>query len=537
MSRSPVQPRRAPWRLLVATALATSVLTSAPDATHAANPGPDTLVIAADGAPTDLDPATSYDGPSALLMRGLYEGLVRMKGASTTQIEGSIATSWASSQGGKVWTFQLRHNDVFHDGTPVTAEAVKESIVRTLTINQGPAFIPGTFVAPSGISAIGPYTLRFTLKAASDVFPRALAAQWGNWIVSPTAIKKYGKKLHTWLQTHDAGSGPYVLSQITAGQSATLTRFDRYWGGWSGHHVSRVIINNVIATATRRELVEKGDADITQRLTSLDLLAISKEPNLKVDRSYGMTNLQLVMTEAGPLASAKARQAMAYAFDYNAFINDLLKGYGRQAQGPLPRTFLGHDLSLPLYKTDLNKAKSLLQEAGVAPGTTMTLWYQAEDEVTKDAAQVMQAQLAQLGITLKTEVREATAFVSMYYGNTPPPNRPNFFVWYWYPDYNDPGDWLYPQYYSKEAGSAGANGGFYKNATVDKLLDQAALLSDTKQRLKLYDQVQRILYWDDPAAVYLADLPESVVYRSNVHGYYLNPVYTATFDVYNLWKS
>jgi peptide/nickel transport system substrate-binding protein len=527
-------------RLVSVTCLAALPFAARPLKIHAAAPDTHTLVIAYAQAPSDLDPATSYDGPSAAILRGTYEGLVRLKANSTTQIEGALATSWTSSNGGKIWTFNLRHNVTFHDGTPFNAAAAKASMERTLKINQGPAFIVATFVAPSGIQVVDPYTLRFTLKAPSDVFLRALAAEWGNWIVSPTAFMGHqtkGDLGHAWLQSHEDGTGPYMMTQIVHGQSTTLDRFPGYWAGWSGNHLDRVIINVVTADATRREVVEKGDADLTGTLTSQDLTAMAANPALVVDRSYGMTNLSLVMTEAGPLASPQARQAMGYAFDYNAYINDLLKGFGRQAQGPLPRTFLGHDFSLPLYTTDLGKAKTLLQQAGVAAGTQMTLWYQSEDERTHDAAEVMQAQLAQIGINLKIEEHDASAFIGMYYGNTPPAKRPNFFVWYWYPDYNDPGDWLYPQYYSKLAGSAGSNGGFYHNALVDKLLDKAALLADTKQRLALYNQVQHIVTWDDPAAVFMADLPEAVAYRKNLHGYYLNPVYTATYDLYRMWKS
>lgn len=521
---------------LLASGLATAVRAAAPRANGDAT-GTQTLVIAYHQPPSDLDPATSYDGPGAAILRGEYEGLVKLKGKSTTQIEGALARSWSVSQGGKVWTFYLRHNVRFHDGSLLTASGAKAWIDHVLTVNQGPAFIVGSFVQPSGIKAVNRYTLRFTLKAPSDVFPRALAAEWGNWIASPKLLRMGQKKLHTWFQTHDDGTGPYKLQHLVPGQSITLVKFPGYWGGWSGHHVSRIIVNVVSADATRRELVEKGGADLTETLTPNDLVAMRANKNLVVDDSYGMTNLAFVMTVAGPLKSPLARRAMGYAFDYNGFIHGILKGFGRQSQGPLPRTFLGHDFSLPLYKTNLTLARKLLQQAGVKSGTTMTMWYQSEDETTRNAALVMQAQLSQLGIQLKLEAHDATSLIGEYYGNSPASQRPNFFVWYWYPDYNDPGDWLFPQYDSHEMGSAGANGGFYKNSKVDQLLQKAATMSKTAPRLKLYNQVQQIVTWQDPAAVFLADLPESTVYRKSLHGYYLNPVYTATYNYYAMWKS
>jgi peptide/nickel transport system substrate-binding protein len=538
-ARAPFR-RRLGWCLLSAVMVLVPFFTwSRVPPTHAAatRVGKSTLVVAWWLPVDDLDPATSYSGTGAMVLRGLYDTLVRMKGASTTKVVGDLATSWSSSRHFRVWTFHLRHNVRFHDGTRFDAAAAKKSIDRVLTLDQGPAIIDATFVKPSGVRVIGPYTLRFTLKHPSDLFLRALAAQWGNWIISPKALARPPKNLHTWLQTHDAGTGPYQITRYVPAQSVVLSRFPGYWAGWSGHHVSRIIINSVTTDATRRELLEKGDADLTTNLTPQDLNALSQNPRVRVDTRYGMRNVALVMTDGGPLASPLARRAMCYAFSYNGFVNGLLKGYARQAQGPLPRTIQGHDFSLPMYHTNLDKARALLHKAGVAKGTKMTVWFESGDEVKRDVALVMQAQLAQLGIQLQVQAQGGSTFGGMFFGNAPVAQRPNFFVWYWYPDYNDPGDWLYPQYESSQKGSAGSNGGFYHNATVDRLLTEAQSVPQTKRRLALYKKVQQIVTWTDPASVFVADLAESTVYSARVHGYYLNPVYTGSFDFYTMWKS
>jgi peptide/nickel transport system substrate-binding protein len=495
----------------------------------------DTLIVAYAESPVDLDPGTSYDSQAATVLRGEYEGLVRLRGSSTTAIVGALAQSWTVSPDHKVYTFHLRHGVTFHDGTPFTAAAVQLSYTRELTLNQGPAFIIGQFVSPKGIKVIDPYTVQFTLNAPSTVFLQAMTSQWGTNIISPTAIKQHPKDLHTWLQSHEAGTGPYMLSSLVPGQSYTLVKYPRYWRGWSGKHVSRILDRIVTADATRREQVARGDADIANGLTPSDMATLAKDSTVNADVRYGARNLSLVMDVYGPLASTAARQAMCYAFDYNAFIKDLLHGYGQQAQGPMPRTLAGHDNSLPLFPTDLNKAKSLLAQAGVKSGTKLTLWYQAEDEVTKYAAEVMQGQLSQLGLNLSIQPVESTTLTGTFYSNKPASQRPNFVAWYWFPDYNDPGDWLYPQYDSSQTAGAGSNGGYYKNATVDKLLAQAGATVDSAKRLALYKQVQQALV-SDPPAVWLADLPETTVVRRGVQGYVLNPAYTDTYDYYALSK-
>lgn len=504
-------------------------------AAHPAAAPADTVIVAAAEAPVDMDPATSYDSQAAAVLRGEYESLVALRGSSTTDIVGALAQSWTANAAHSVYTFHLRHGVTFHDGTPFTAEAVRASYARELTLNQGPAFIIGQFVTPKGIKVLDPYTVEFDLTAPSTVFLQAMTSVWGTHIISPTAIKQHPKDLHTWLQSHDAGTGSYMLSSIVPGQSYSLVRYPQYWGGWSGHHAARVLVRIVTADATRRELVSRGDADIANQLTAEDMQALARDPGLDATPRYGARNLSLVMDVYGPLASTAARQAMLYAFDYTAFTKDLLHGYGRQAQGPMPRTMSGHNDSLLLYPTDLTRAAALLKQAGVARGTKLTLWYQAEDETTKYAAEVMQGQLAQLGLSLSVQAVSSTTLTGTYYSNKPAAQRPNFIAWYWYPDYNDAGDWLFPQYDSSQVAGAGSNGGYYRNHTVDTLLEQAAKTVDTAARIALYKRAQQALV-ADPPAVWLADLPETTAVRRALHGYVFNAAYTDTYDYYAMWK-
>ena len=120
----------------------------------------------------------------------------------------------------------------------------------------------------------------------------------------------------------------------------------------------------------------------------------------------------------------KARLALEYAFDYNAFINGLLKGFARPAQGPITHYAEGHDNALPIYQTDINKAKQLFAEAGVKPGTTLTMWYPSGDPTQQDVALVTQGQLAQCGITVKTQAIAPDTYSTNYYGTEPLSQQP-----------------------------------------------------------------------------------------------------------------
>jgi peptide/nickel transport system substrate-binding protein len=147
-----------------------------------------------------------------------------------------------------------------------------------------------------------------------------MTSQWGTNIISPTAIKQHPKDLHTWLQSHEAGTGPYMLSSMVPGQSYTLVKYPEYWRGWSGRHLSRILLRIVTADATRRELVAKGDADIANGLTPSDMATLARNTAVNAQARYGARNLSLVMDVYGPLASTASRLAMCYAFNYNAFV-------------------------------------------------------------------------------------------------------------------------------------------------------------------------------------------------------------------------
>lgn len=503
--------------------------------------GTDTLAVAYPTTPSSLDPAVAYDGAGPSVLRGLYEGLVRMRGESTTEVEGVLATSWRSNAQKTIWTFQLRRDVLFHDGTPFNAAAVRFSIERTLAMNQAPAFIIGQFVRPSGIRVLGPYSIELRLSQPAPRLLYALASQWGNGFVSPASVAAHTVKndhAGAWLSTHDAGTGPYTISQFTANQSVTMVRFARYWRGWSGHHVGRVIVSYVPESATRRSLVEKGDADITNTFTPQDLQALSAENGVLTDTGYGLQNITLTPTESGPFAGAAARQALAHALDYTALTGNLLKGFARQSQGPLPRALSGHDGTLPIFRTDTALARRLLAQGGVKPGTAVTLWYEAGDENQRAVALVTQGQLAQVGLTVSIQPRDSATYFNLFFGTDPAAKRPNLWVVTWYPDYNDPIDWLTPLYHSRDAnGDGAANAGLYHNAEVDRLLGTIAVTLDAAARQRMLDRVQRILTVEDPAAAPVVEIPNSTVYRSTLRGYRYNSVYTLTYDYYSLWKA
>ncbi len=499
-----------------------------------------TLLVANNYNPTSLDPAISYDQVGPAVFRSVYEQLVRLQGVSTSQYEGVLATSWSSNAAKTVWTFHLRHGVTFHDGTPFNADAVRFSINRILTINQSPSFIMGQFMNTHSVKVLDPYTVRFDLTVPAPRLLAAMSSQWGNWIVSPTTIRAHTVKNdqgQTWLNGHDAGSGPYMISSYVPNSSITLVQYPRYWRGFPGKHVKRVVMTFVTGEATRRGLLEQGAIDLTLTFSPQNLRQMAQNPGLRVDQAPGVLQEELVPTAYGPFTSPLARQALAYAFDYDAMNKGFLAGFAEQSQGPVAHHIFGHDSALPMYHTDLNRARQLFAQAGVKPGTTITAWYIADDALAKQIALITQGQLGQLGFNVRLTGYDTAAFQNAQAGNAPISQRPNLWVSNWFPDYSDPIDVITPLYHTKVGGLGAVNMGLYSNKQVDKLLAQAAITTDPARQQQLFDQIQYILDVSDPAAVYISDTAYQSVYRSNLHGFSSNPTYGNTFDYYPLWKS
>jgi peptide/nickel transport system substrate-binding protein len=261
-----------------------------PSPVHAAS-DPNTLTLAILYWAPDLDPQTNYDVSAATYLPACYDSLVRVVGEKKGTLVPDLATSWSHSADGKTWTFKIRSGVKFHDGTPLDAAAVKFTFDRLLKLGPSLAGASGDFSEITKVEAVNPTTVRFTLQYPFSSFLTSLTTSWGIGIVSPTAVKKHldpknpKDQAHAWLQDHEAGSGPYMLTSYDRNTGMTLTKFPGYWGGWSGKHFNRVVMNFIGQSTTQRLELQRGDLDGTMGLSWQDFAAVAKDPNI-VAREY-----------------------------------------------------------------------------------------------------------------------------------------------------------------------------------------------------------------------------------------------------------
>ncbi len=510
-------------------------------AAGALNRDPKTLVVLYGETADNMDPGQTLNVANNVVQRGIYEGLVRLKGSSVSEVEGVLAESWTTNEDKSEWTFKIRQGVKFHDGTPCDAQAIYDSMARTLVNKLPAAFILARFIGSEPdkvMKVVDPYTLQFTFEQPQPLFDLGLAAAYGTGIVSPKTFKdneKNGDAGKEWLTTHAVGTGPYKLEKFAPNDEFILVRNPDYWRGWpKPNQFEKVIIKPIPEASTSRQILEKGDADISAPFSNPeDTLALEKTGLFNIG-DVGQIRIDYALYNPhGKLKDPRTRQAISYAFDYDGYINGVRKGVGRQAEGPFPRNLAYHDPNVFVYKTDLEKAKALFDEAGWNYDNEISFTYYPGFG-GEDVGPILQAQLQQIGVKMKIEERDISSFNGIFYGDTPPEQRPDMMWYAWWPNLNDAYDEAWILYHSDAAGSAGANAGFYSNKRVDELIDAAYTETDPAKLKEMWAEVQRIITVDDPAGLWVEDPLERSIIRKDIEGHVYNAIYAVTFDYWAL---
>jgi peptide/nickel transport system substrate-binding protein len=501
-----------------------------------------TLVVAIYGNPVDFDPASNNESLGNLVLFSTTEGLVRADPNNSSQFVPQLAERWENNADYTRWIFYIRKNAKFHDGTSIDADAVRSSFTRLIKSQSSYSFILGQFISDpeNQIIVKDKYTIEFQFDRPAPLFLNALSSAYGSYVISPTAVSIHevdGDRAHQWLQAHEAGSGPYMITDLRPNEEVVLTRFDDWWGlNKDTSFFSKIILKVIPERSTRRSLIEKGDVDITFDFSAADWDSLKKNPDVAVHLDESLTVQYIAMGKYGPLKDPRVRQALSYAFDYDGYVNGIWKGYVTRAYSPFPRRLLCYNPSVFVYETNLDEAKRLLKEAGVSNGLELR-YLTTGDRQEALAGQILQNQLAKIGIALKIEQRSVESYTSMVFSDTSWPERPELFGFTWWPDYNDPTDWAWVLFHSDAGGATGGNIGLYSNSHVDGIINGAKDQLNQEELCRQYADVQDILVRQDPAWIPLIEMPNEVVLRKDISGYANNPNYHNVFDFSALFRS
>ena len=332
---------------------------------------PNVLKVATTAGITTWDPVASFS-TEAFYMGNIYEPLLWINPpGSETEFTPALATEWTHSDDGLTWTFQIRPDVTFHDGTPLTADAVVASIEAART-RAGASFI---WLPLDTVTATGPLTVEMQLKYAA---PMDLVASslYGAWIVSPASLAAAAALYETdpaadyYADGIDGGTGPYTIEDYTPGSEVLLDAYPGYWAGWDdADHYDKVLVSIMPEALNQQQALDGDDVDIAFNVPAENLGQYEDDPDFTVVREPSFFNyVGLFNTQKAPLDDPKVREALSYAIPYGDIITVGPQGAGTQSRGPVPAGVFPYDETVPQYAYDIEKAKTLLAEAGYPDG-------------------------------------------------------------------------------------------------------------------------------------------------------------------------
>ncbi|HEV8656899.1 MAG TPA: ABC transporter substrate-binding protein [Candidatus Limnocylindria bacterium] len=469
--------------LVLATVLSACTPSAGPGPSATASSGPKTggtLILARAGEVTNLDPHKVPAFTSARVFELLYSYLMRLD--ENLAVQPDLAASMpTTSSDGKTVTVKIRTGVKFHNGDPLTSADVKYTFDRIIDA-KNVAVARSFFGDVNTITAPDESTVVFDLKTPNAALI-AYMAHPNTGIVS----KKIGEANADLSKKETAiGSGPFKLAEWVPDNYMRFAKnADYYVAGQpylDGIRINVVPDETALTAALRTKAADMAivvDAKVARTLRSEAGVTLSAKPSL----SY---NLLFVNTKRKPFDNLKVRQAIAYAIDRKAIIDAVAFGEG-EVTGPIAPGLANYALptsQYPLYTRDVAKAKQLLTEANVGPVSFTMLTQTTEPAYAKDIAQLVQAQLAEIGVTMKIETLEFTQWVDRWlkadFDMAPGLNGggpdPDFYVFRYFTD--------------------DGNLNFvtsYKNPISSDAIKQARATTDVAKRKDLYTTAQKEL--------------------------------------------
>jgi len=463
--------------------------------------------------PPMLDPHMATDTTSARAYILMFDTLVT-NSDDGQKILPWLAESWSVSPDSKVWTFKLRKGVHFHKeteggkptangGREVTAEDWKWSFERMIRDKSPRAYFidmiegyqemaDGKAREWKGVKAVDKYTLQFTLREPFAPFISVLAYQ-ALCVVPKEDVMKHGKDF----KFHPVGTGAFTFESWKQDQKVTLNRNPNYWRkdaeGRQLPYLDGFEIVVIPESTVAWEEFKKGNInfinDVPERQVkeARELLG----DNFLFAPQPGIYYFGFNMTKEPFKNNKKLRQAMNYAIDRERMNDLVMEGLFMPAAGVLPPSMPGFNKNLKGYDYNPEKAKQLLAEAGYPNGLEVTIQVN-QSARNKAIAEAAQAQLAEIGIKMNIKIVDWGVHLDML-----DRGECEMYRMGWVVDYLDPDNFLYVNLSSRNLGIKG-NYSNYKNDEVDKLLNEARVISDQKKRIAMYQKAEEIIVDDAP---------------------------------------
>jgi peptide/nickel transport system substrate-binding protein len=416
-----------------------------------------------------------------------------------------LALSYDISTDGKEVTIKLRPNVKFHDGEPFDAEAAKFSLERHLNF-------PGSFRKPElasvdHVEVVDPLTIKLVLKSPFSPLIAQLTDRAG-MMVAPKAAKEAGDKFGL----HPVCAGPYKFVERVQQDRIVFEKFADYWNK-DNIFIDRIIYLPIVDSTVRLANLKSGGLDLIERVLATDIKDVRADPKLElstaVELGYQGITLNIGKDKAkGPLSqSAKVRQALDLAIDREALNQVVFNGEFIPGNQWINPDHPYYQKAFPVRARDIEKAKALLKEAGIAGPVNVDFMVPKGPEF-EAAAQVVQSMAAEAGFDMRIRVTElATSLKQAEAGEY----QAYFLRWSGRidPDGNS---------YIFQHANAPQNYSDWRNPEADKALEDARLVTNMAQRKSIYEKLTKIEMEDEPI-LYLFHYRILIAHTTRLEGY------------------
>jgi peptide/nickel transport system substrate-binding protein len=481
-------------------ALAASVLAATGASARASGT---TLVVDNSFTLKTSDPGRAFDPTGSMVDRAIYDTLFTYKDGDLAHPIPLLVSSWKASKDAKTFTFQLKKNVHFADGTPMTSADVVWSLKRLVNLAGNPAFL----LTGVTVSASGKYAVVMKSKTPDTELPVILANP-STGILNSALVMSHGgsdaknaSKADTaenWLNSSasvGAGSGPYTLSAFSTTSQVSLVPSTKYWGPKKPSFAT-VVIRNMIAPTQllnvardSHEIALDLSADQAQTIKSNKNVNVSLQPSTWIFFLFANDNKKISAVTSNP----NFQKALRYGLDYSSLVS--LAGEGAiQAPGVIPSMFLGSLPQSARVKTDLATAKAALAASGDA-SQQVTIQYPSDLTINgvpfTSMAQKIQSSLQAAGFNVTISGSPTTNWLNVYRSG-----KMALGLSLWGPDYPDPADYLV----FTPGNLVGLRAGWSKSSdsALQKLAAKALVTTAPAARKSIYQEIQRMLNQSGP---------------------------------------
>ena len=475
----------------------------------------------------DWDPATAFS-LEVFPMSNIYEPLLWYDASTDSgRFLPGLAVSYASSDDGLTWSFDLRKGVLFHDGSPFNSEAVKFVIDRNKKMNGGASYI---WSSVDKIITEGPYRVVFKLSSPVPL-DKIVSSQYGAWMYSPKLVEVSKEDQ---LLGYGIGTGPYVFKKWVKNKHVTLQKNDNYWRGWVREsHFDEVIIKVVSESSTRLQMIESGLVDYAL-LIPIQLLD-RLEGNQSVSVSYRQSwinHFYLLNTKKPPTDNIWVRRSIAAAMDRKTIADYVYRKAGTEAVGLIPKNMPLFSRPDSLVPFNIEMAEQFINRSSlIKKKLNVDISYVSTSEEYRLTSFLLMDNLNKVGISLDL----SPGLWSMNWARARNlETSPNIISMAWWPTLSSPSDWFFGLYKTEE--NPLFNLSYYSNTVVDSLLDVAweKESQDSEASRDIYKKIQNKLI-DDCVVIPVVDINIQSVHSVNISGLRDNPAYS-TIMVYHLGR-